>query len=160
MQAEQTFDIKLPNRTLPTRTKINDIDNADIQTEYLNTEFASVIHLPAISTNKRIELTIEFAQSFAEQNNAFNGNKGFIQRIAKATETLKYASALTDWAGSLPNDVYVVGNIVNQLQYEPENAFDDMLKLNQQKKSLRNVLLAIPNVPQETTKPLIEFLEL
>ena len=87
-------------------------------------------------------------------------NKGFLQRVSKATEVLKYASALTDWGGTLPNDVYAAGNVLNQLQYHPENAAAFMQQLNQLKKSLPEVLLHIQNVSQETTKPLIKFLEI
>ena len=159
MPTKQLFDIKLINRSLPKSIRLTE-DVATVTTEFLSEELSTIVHLPSFPTNEKLEVTIEFDESFEEQDSAFNGNKGFLARMVKATEKLKYASALTDWGGTLPNDVYVTSNVVNQLRYDPHNAMMHMKQLNSQKKQLNTVLLKIPNVPRETTEPLIKFLEL
>lgn len=78
----------------------------------------------------------------------------------QATEKLKYASALNDWGGTLPNAVYSAGNIVNQLRYHPEQSLMLMRSLNQYKPTLAKTILNIDSIPPETSKPIIDFLEL
>jgi alpha-glucosidase len=153
------IDIKLLNRSLPSTVSLNSIPR-NVASEYLPDELASVIHLSDIKPNEKVEIIIQFDQSLRKQNALFNGNKGFLRRAAAATETLKFTSALTDWGGTLPNEVYKTGNIVNLLRYHPESALLHMEQLNELKKSLPKVLRNIPNIPQTRTLPLIEFLEL
>ena len=159
MPAEQKFDIKLLNRSMPAKVTLNgSVEN--IRLDYANTDLASIIHLPGIAPQQQVELVIEFEQPLAMQDKLFDGNKGFLRRVASATENLKYASALTDWGGTLPNEVYMTGNVINLLQYHPENALAYMQQLNESKKSMAKVLLSIPNIPATTAQPLISFLEL
>jgi len=164
MPSAQAFDIRLPNRTLPHTVTVTadgkPIAGNNIQSEFIPHELASNIRLPVFANHQRIEITLEFAAPLNEQDKQFDGNKGFLQRTATATEKLKYASALTDWGGTLPNDVYRTGNIINQLQYHPEDSLSYMQQLNELKKNMADILLKIPNIPQETTKPIVEFLEL
>ncbi len=159
MPQEQKFDLKFLNRSLPSSIKVNGEIQA-ISSEFSTDDLASIVHLPAIGAQQRVEITLEFSTSFNEQDKLFNGNKGFLSRVTKATETLKYASALTDWGGTLPNEVFMTGNIVNELLYHPENSLVYMQQLNTYKKSMAKVLLSIPNVGKETTEPLTHFLEL
>ncbi len=157
MPQMQTYTLKLLNSLLPKSIYVN---GQALTAEFSHAELATSIYLPALSVHEKISIEITFNKSYAEQILAFNGNKGFLQRVNKATEKLKFASAQTDWGGTLPNAVYDASNIINQLLYQPEEAYGVLLTLNNYKKTLRKTFQAIPNVPPEISRDLVEYLEL
>jgi alpha-glucosidase (family GH31 glycosyl hydrolase) len=154
------FTIDLVNCFLPNKVTVNGkaLSQA-LAPEFLHKELLSRIRLPELPINSQIDIDIEFDRSYADQNRLFNGNKGFLKRVSQATEKLKYAAALTDWGGTLPNEVYEASNITNELLYNPEQAADVLEKLNILKKPLRNIILNIPNLSKETTVPVIDYLD-
>ena len=157
MPEKQAFQLKLLNASLPASVSIN---GQAASAKYLNKELAVSIDVPAMSVNEKIEIVIEFDQTFSEQDLVLNGNKGFLKRVAWITEKLKYDVAATDWGGTLPNPVYETGNISNQINYHPEQVVSLMKKLNQLKSSMADVLLAIPGLKPENVQPMIQYLEL
>ncbi|MDR2326315.1 MAG: DUF5110 domain-containing protein [Acidovorax sp.] len=159
MPNSQRFTLKLLNRELPSSVQVNGIKQ-QLVTEFLPQEMATLVHLPPLARHASASITLEFEHSLSQQDRLFDGNKGFLQRVHMATEQLKFASALSDWGGTLPNAVYEAGNVTNLLQYHPHNAARYMVQLNAQKKSLRSTLQSLPYVKPEITMPLADFLEL
>ncbi len=159
MPTEQTFDLRLVNRVLPSTIVINgEIRNLSVEFDAKN--LSTVIHLPPMPVSQKISMQIHFAQTFTQQNSVFNANKGFLRRVASASEILKYASALTDWGGTLPNSIHALSNVSNQLIYEPENTFALLNNLNNKKREAGLDVERISNLPTETKRSVIQFLEL
>jgi alpha-glucosidase (family GH31 glycosyl hydrolase) len=160
MPLSHFFMIDLLNCMLPKKVMVN---GKPLLPEFFSafsyTNLLSRIRLPETSVHSAIDIEIHFELSHAEQNRLFNGNKGFLQRIHQATEKLKYEAALTDWGGTLPNEIYDLGNVRNELIYNPEQAPVLLKKLNASKKQVKQTLLNIPNIPKEKIEPLIEYLE-
>lgn len=157
MPDKQAFELKLLNAAWPTSVTINGKQG---NFTYLNKELALVVDVPEMPESEKIEVLITFDQSFDDQMKAFDGNKGFLRRVAWVTEKLKYDVAANDWGGTLPNPVYQAGNITNIVLYHPDQVFAQMQKLNLMKQGLAGVLLSIPALKPEATQPMVEYLGL
>ncbi len=155
MPETQSFELKLLNSILPVSVTIND-EIGDIK--YLNTELSVSVIIPEMPITEKIEVLIKFDQSFANQLQALNGNKGFLNRAALITEKLKFAVAADDWGGTLPNAIYETGNISNMMLYHPEQVFTLIQRLNKLKVYIPNAFMSIPSLKTENIQPMIEYL--
>jgi len=157
MPVMQSFELKLLNSIVPVSVTINGKTSS---VKFLNTELTASVLIPEMPVTEKIEVLITFDQSFANQLQALNGNKGFLKRVAWITEKLKFAVAADDWGGTLPNAIYETGNITNLTFYNPEKVYSLMQRLNKLKGSMAGVILSIPSLKPETAQPMIDYLEL
>ena len=157
MPEQQAFELKLLNTILPVSINVNGkIGSA----KYLNTEMSTSIIIPEIPVTEKIEVLITFDQTFAHQLMVLDGNKGFLKRVAWITEKLKFAVAVDDWGGTLPNAIYETGNVTNLIFYHPEQVFTQMQRLNKLKASMSDVIRSISTIKPESVQPMIEYLGL
>lgn len=155
----QIVDLVLPNRILPNALSIND-QPISAGAEFDPQTLSTIVHLASTSNQEQHRIVLEFGLSDAQQDQLFNGNKGFLSRMVKVTEKLKYASARVDWGGTLPSQIYASTNVANKLLYAPENVAQLMIELNSMKKGLAADILTINTLDYATKQDAIRLVEL
>jgi hypothetical protein len=157
MPENQAFELRLVNAAFPASVTVNGLPG---MVKYLGKELTASVEIPAKALMDKIEVVISFDQSFADQQAAFDGNKGFLRRSVWMTNMLKLAAAAKDWGGTLPNPVYEPGNIANLIEYHPGQVYPYMQKLNELKTSMSRNLSSISTLTPEDVRPMIEYMDL
>jgi alpha-glucosidase (family GH31 glycosyl hydrolase) len=120
------------------------------------------ISIPVVQkkANEKIDVVVLYEESLSLQKDILNGNKGFLNRMSWVIEQLKFVVADKDWGGTLPNQLYEIGNVVNKGLYDPKVVLKELEKLNASKKGLSALFANIPFVDAAKVKPLVAHLEL
>ena len=155
MPDKQTLELVLPNTMLPASVTVN---GKAVTPTYDPETLSTVITLPDLAASTKAEVTISFDRPLSDQTAVFNGNRGFMKRLAKATADLKYTTAKVDFAVGLPDDLYDLGNIRNLLRYHPDQAYPLMEKLNGLKIRAGEIIRTIPDASQEELNAKAEYM--
>ena len=154
MAERQTLELVLPNTMIPASVTVN---GQTVTPSYDTETLSSVITLSELSSDAEAEIEILFDQPLVAQQIAFNGNRGFMKRLAKAIAALKYSTAKVDFAVGLPNDLEELSNIRNVLRYHPDQAYPLMEKLNGLKINAGTMIRNIPDAAQEELNAKAEY---
>lgn len=165
MSKTEAFELRFVNTIPPASVKVNNREYAfsdSVSTSswsYNNKEFITIVSIPEAGRDETLEVALEFKHTLQQQSSLLNGNKGFLSRMVWITDKLKFLIPSRDWTGTLPNEIYNYTSVYDMIRYQPEDTYNTIIQLNQNKQKLQQVFSNIPNLSKEEVLPLLKHLE-